>query len=349
MQTPVSPENPLAFKFQWMNDKGQATGFTRTKGVFDGATLTLGDKELPVAIILGVVTRGERMVLNLPTEDGQVTGAGLVLTSKHVTDRLKEALDIARSATWAEQHRKQLAAKGAGHRYRDAKCPNCGATVVLSDMPKSPQLYCTFCETLSFTDGNDVPVEQLRHYRLCDDCGMFSKPRKFTIFYFYFLLVIYGWHSRTTWRCPACMRPDAWKMLFGNMPFVLGLPVAMTQLARSYGGDVGGGPFAGLDAGNRAARAGNFPQAIEKYRTILDRQGHAAGVKYNLGLSLLNQGDKRRAAETFRLSLEDCANYAPAYHRLRGLYEELGEKDELAELKAMWEDAEEQAEEVEAS
>lgn len=175
---------------------------------------------------------------------------------------------------------------------------------------------------------------------------MFSRPKRFTVFYFYFLIAVYGWHSRTTWRCPTCMRPDAWKMLLGNLPFVVGVPVAAVQIARSYSGDVGGGPFAGLDAGNRAARAGRFPAAIEKYRGILERHGHAAGVKYNLGLSLLKQGDKRRAAETFRLALEDCANYGPAYQRLRSLYEELGEREKLAALKAMWEDAEEQAEEA---
>ncbi|MDQ3330552.1 MAG: hypothetical protein M3552_07855, partial [Planctomycetota bacterium] len=179
MQPPVSEEHPLAFKFQWMNDQGQATGFMRKKGRFDGTTLKLDKTDLPAALVLGVVTRGERMVLSLPTQDGQVTGAGIVLTSKKITDRLKEALDIARSATWAEHHRQQLVEKGRGHTYRDAKCPNCAATVVVSDMPKTPQLYCTFCETLSFTDRNDIPVEQLRDYRLCDDCGMFSKPRKF--------------------------------------------------------------------------------------------------------------------------------------------------------------------------
>lgn len=344
----VNEDQPLAFKFHWMDEKGRQAGFLRTKGRFDGKTLTLGDAEIPAGVILDVSVRDERMAVSVPTANGQITGMGLILPSKKTTEKLKTALDVARSSTFAERHREGLIKRGRGRSYRDAVCPNCTATVILSDMPKTPQLFCPFCHTLSFDDRPDLPVEKLRDYRLCDDCGMFSKPRRFTIFYFYFLLVFYGWHSRTTWRCPACMRPDAWKMFFGNLPFVLGLPVAATQLARSYGGDVVGGPFAGLDAGNRAARAGRFPQAIEKYRAILERHGHAAGVKYNLGLALLKEGDKRRAAETFRLALEDCANYAPAYQQLRGLYEQLGEREKLAELKAQWEEPEEESEEVEA-
>lgn len=342
----VAADQPMRFKFHWMNAKGQAASLLRKKGTFDGETLRLAAAEIPVAVVLDVVVREERMVVSAPTQDGRINSIGILFNSKKIAQKLKESLDIARSATWAEHHRQELAKKGRGHAYRDAQCPSCNATVILSDMPKTPQLYCSFCQTLTSLNGSDLPLAETRNYRLCDDCGMFSKPRKFTIFYFYFLLVFYGWRTRTTWRCPTCMRPDAWKVLFGNFPFVLGVPVAITQLVRSYGSDLAGGSFAGLDTGNRAARAGRFPQAIEKYRNILERHGHAAGVKYNLGLALLQQGDKRRAAETFRLALEDCANYAPAYQQLRRLYEELGEREKHAQLKAKWEDADEQVEEA---
>lgn len=162
----VTEEQPLAFKFHWMNESGQPAGFLRKKGRFDGRTLTLADAEIPAGAILDASAREARIVISVPTQDGQVTGLGLVLTSKKVAERLKGALDIARSATWAAGHRQQLVEKGRGRSYRDAACPNCGATVVLSDMPKSPQLYCPFCHTLSYPDRDDMPVVQLRDYRL---------------------------------------------------------------------------------------------------------------------------------------------------------------------------------------
>jgi tetratricopeptide (TPR) repeat protein len=166
---------------------------------------------------------------------------------------------------------------------------------------------------------------------------MYSKPRKFTIFYFYFLLVVYGFWSKPTWRCPACMRGVAWQMLFGNLLFVLGVPVAIVQLFRSYGFTELSGPFKGLDKGNIHARKGNFEAALMQYREIMNRVPNCAGLKYNLGLALLQQGDKSSAAKSFASALDDCANYAPAYQRLRPLCEELGDAPRLAALKAQWE------------
>jgi tetratricopeptide (TPR) repeat protein len=169
---------------------------------------------------------------------------------------------------------------------------------------------------------------------------MYSQPTKFTIFYFYFLLVVYGWWSKQTWRCKGCMRGEAWKMFFGNLLFVLGVPVAIVQLLRCYSGSVVGGVFRGLDAANLKARKGDVVGALTGYKAILERVPHSAGIKYNLALALLQQGDERRAAETFELALTDCVNYAPAYRVLSGLYAKLGDQARLKELQEMWGDVE---------
>ena len=123
-------------------------------------------------------------------------------------------------------------------------------------------------------------------------------------------------------------------MLAANFVFVLGIPVALVQLFRSYGGTDLSGPFRGLDTGNIKARKGDVGGALQQYRTILERVPHCAGLKYNLGLALLQQGDRSRAADSFAAALEDCVNYVPAYAVVSPLYEELGETDRLAELPA---------------
>ncbi len=137
------------------------------------------------------------------------------------------------------------------------------------------------------------------------------------------------------------MRGDAWKMFFGNLPFLLGVPVAIVQLMRAYGGGISGGPFAGLDKANIKARAGDMPGALKIYREILERVPHSAGVKYNVGLALMKQNDAERASKSLRLALEDCINYVPAYHALAACYEELGETELLKELHAKWGQGEE--------
>lgn len=331
----------LQFKFHFLNDQGQQTSMLRKRGSFDGETLLLDDVPIPAAGMLQTVVRENRLVIVYLAAEGGVAHVAIMPSAARQTDELKRRLDIARSATWARLHREKLIEAGRGAAYREAICPRCKATIVLSDMPASPQVYCHYCDSLTTLDAARGEVAGESKLKLCEECGMYSQPRKFTIFYFYFLLVVYGWWSRATWRCPGCMRGEAWKMLFGNLLFLLGAPVAIAQLLRCYGGAVIGGTFRGLDGANLRAKKGDVVGALSGYRTILDRVPHSAGIKYNLALALLQQGEEQRAAEMLELALTDCVNYAPAYGLLKGLYTRLGERDRLRELQAMWDDLDE--------
>ena len=342
---PQSHDASLSFKFQWIDDNGNATGFLRKRGSFDGETLVLDDVEIPAGIMTQVETRDNRLIFAALTESGEPAVMAINL-SRRAADELKTAIDISRSDVWADFHKQRLEENGRLAAYRDEECPSCGATLLLTDMPQTPQLFCHFCDTLTTIDPAVDPPAGERSLRICDECSMFSQPRKFTIFYFYFLLVIYGFSQRSTWRCPVCMRGDAWKMLFGNLIFVLGVPVAIVQLLRSYGGSVVGGSFKGLDTANLKARKGDLLGALDGYRTILHRVPHSAGVKFNLGRALLEQNETSRAAETFRLTLDDCSNYAPAYQLLVLCYEQLGETEKLEVLRQMWDDEDDDDEEA---
>lgn len=334
----------MEFKFHWLDEKGNTTSVFRKQGSFDGETLLLEDTEFPAAGILGSEIRDQSMFISFATVD-ESNPVGMILiqlSSKGEAERLKKALDITRSRVWAEAHKDELTKSGQGHQFRSAVCPACNATLILSNMPETPQLYCHFCDTLSRTGPAEEPIPQEKELRICEECGMYTKPQKFTIFYFYFLLFVYGWWSKPTWRCPPCMRSDAWKMLFGNLFFIIGVPVAIVQLIRSYGGASVGGLYKGLDAGNIAARNRNLSKAVECYRTILEQVPTSAGVKYNLGIALLAQGNQEKATASFEKALEDCSNYVPAYQRLKYLYTKNGETEKLKTLEQLWEMPEEE-------
>jgi Tetratricopeptide repeat len=330
---------PLQFKFYWLNDEGQQIGVLRKKGSFDGETLVLDDVEIPAAVMTDVQFRDNRLVVSTVDVNGKPAYLA-VLLSGGIAARLKGDLDHARSSTWAELHKKELAEKGRANAYREERCPHCDTMLILTDMPKTPQLYCHYCDTLTTLGGYEEPPAGEKDLRVCQECGMYAKPTRFMTFYFVFLLVVYWVSHGKTWRCPPCMRKEAWKMFFGNLLFLVGVPVAIVQLIRSYGGSSPGGAFKGLDTANLKARNGDVLGALEIYQSILGRVPHSAGLKYNIGLALLQQNELERAAESFRLSLEDCSNYVPAYHVLRALYEDLDEQDKLKELKRIWEDEE---------
>ncbi len=329
---------PINFKFQWLNDNGQPKGFLSKKGVLDDSLLKLDDTDIPVVVILEAEVRNNYLILSVLGEDEQPMSFAIQTSS---AQQLKDELGRLRSAAWAEAHREDLEQKGLGHTFHQANCPECSSVVNLTGKQSTPQISCGFCDTLSTVNPPNHPEVEVavgsdRGYRLCDECGMYSKPRRFTIFYFYFLLVVYGWRSSQTWRCPGCMRGEAWKMLAGNSIFVLGVPVALVQLFRSYGGTDVGGPFPGLDNANLKARKGDLEGAIAAYREILKHRPVSAGVKYNIGLALLEQNRTNDAAKIFESALNDCANYRPAAMALAHCYNNLGETDKLKALEQVW-------------
>lgn len=299
--------------------------------------LVLHKTKIPIPSIVEAENRGIILVMRIIGEDDLLYD--LTIRSNKA-EKIKKELGKIRSAAWAENYRRELKEKGEADAFRKETCPSCQATLNLSGFPVSPQVYCSFCNAI-ITFEEDAFDEKTvaradKDFGICDECQMFAKPRRFTIFYFYFLVYVFGYHSRPTWRCPPCMRKDAWKMFFGNLIFILGVPVAVVQLFRSYGGTSIGGKYAGLDGANLRARKGKLEEAIEAYRQILQRHPTAAGVKYNIGLTFCTQERFEEATQMFEYALKDCSNYQPAAEFLAECYEHLGETEKLDELKRIW-------------
>ena len=125
-------------------------------------------------------------------------------------------------------------------------------------------------------------------------------------------------------------------MLAGNLLFVLGVPVALVQLFRAYGGTDIGGLYPGLDKANLLARGRKFEKAVNAYQDILKKTPVAAGVKYNIALAFLHNDDVEGASQMLEFVMKDCANYDPAAGALLHCYTALGETQKLAALKELW-------------
>src|SRR5690606_20903433 len=124
--------------------------------------------------------------------------------------------------------------------------------------------------------------------------------------------------------------------LAGNLIFVLGVPTALMQPYRSYGGAARGAISPGLAASNLRAQPGDRSGAIASYQSTLSCRPTPAGVKHNLGLAFLQKEQYEQAARMFEFALADCSNYQPSAGLLAGCYDRLGEEEKLAELKRVW-------------
>lgn len=331
------------FKFLWLNEKGQQAGMLRKRGSFDGQQLTLDESEIPVESILATHAADGKLALVVVVADEEAPFAQLMIQPRQavLADQLKQELDRARSRLHAAQQKRSLEEQHQGHLYHEETCRFCESTIPLGKMPLTPQVFCPYCDRLFTLKPNEELLDAEEYLRVCGDCGMYSNPQKFTLFYFYFLLVVYGFWSKPLWRCPACMRRDAWKMFFGNLPFLLGVPLACRHIWRSYHGGISRGPYRHLHRANVRAQSGDLSSALADYQAILDEVPHSAGVKYNLAMALDKQGETDRALAMYELALEDCANYSPAWQHLRQLYQRQGETRKLKALDAIWGESEE--------
>ena len=299
----------IPFKFKMIDKKGNEQGFFSKRGEVNEDGVTLHKEFWPISSILHVVRRENRLVILVQTAAGPQQLAIAITSGK--ASAIKRMIDQLGSATIAIQHKKQLEAVGKGNLFHAAVCPNCEATVDLSGYAESPEMYCLFCERIGVVDG-EAKLKK-NPFRLCDNCGYFSTPQRFTSFYFVFLLVVYSFHTKATIRCHACMRGEAWKMLWGNLLFILGVPFALWQLGRAYLGGASKTDYPDLDAANHAARHGKIDKAEALYLGIIDRApSQVAGIHYNMAKASLNVNEIDGAMRAARLALAECSNYRPA-------------------------------------
>lgn len=319
MKTSLSASRRVTFGFVELVVNGIPVQQDRDTGSHDPEHLTLGKWQIADRDIRSISVVEEQTRLEFVDEESRVHK--VVLRVLPDPDPLTRAINYGLSRRQYAERLEQVATRHQGHLTRQADCPWCEARLLVMDGGEgwSPQVWCEYCDSLFTID----PVEGLgdteRDYRICPECLMYSRPRRFSEAYFYFLIIHAGVHHTTTRCCSGCMRPRAWRMVLGNLPGLLGLPFAMTQLVRVYRDSTGPGPLRGLDSANRMLRRGRTTRALARYSAIMERHPVSAGVLYNVALGLVAGGDPDNARRTLQLALENCPNYRPAREKLEAL------------------------------
>lgn len=325
-----TPPESIEFKYKWHDETGSLTGFKHGQGSFDGLVLRVGKLEIPISNLVGFQSYENVFFLGFLDDKGREFSVNIEVYGTDFSE-LHEIVNAARSRAMAEAERTKLIKSKKLDTYRDSICPFCKSTIVLTGLPETDQVYCDFCDTL-FTVGHDFATEIEKHFRICVRCGMYSRPRDFAVFYFYFLVVTFGFHHQSEKSCSGCMRKSAWKMVFGNLFGLLGFPFALLQLFRSYSTSKISGSFEGLDAANLMVRRGKVAEALEKYERIMEKVPDSAGLKFNIAHGLMLKMDFPHAQQMFELALDDCSDYWPA---VRGLLASLERQDKLKEAEAV--------------
>ena len=323
----------LKFKYHLLDAKGNPAGFLATKGEFDGEHVTLGKQKIPAQAIIKCISVSDRLVLVLMGEKSPVTIAMKICGGN--IRKLHQTFNMIASVYQTQAHREMLEKAGRGHEFRVESCPHCRCMIDLTRHAPTPQVYCPFCD--HFITRENPPADE-KTFQLCGKCGLYSQPKVFTIIFFYFLLVIYGYRYKRVHMCNACARSEAWTMLWANLIFVLFVPMAIVQLIRAYGGGAARSEaFRGLDAANALQTAARYDRAVRAYEAIEQRLEHA-GVLYNHARALQRAARVKEAVVIYERATAACANFPPAARELVACYTQVGRADDAARLKARWDD-----------
>lgn len=313
----------LPFKFKFVRN-GQARGLRQKKATLSAQALVLDGEAIPLEDIVDTGTRDKRIVLALaPAADlGEKTrkelldGHSLALeVYKIEAKELEKHIDRYASVIAAERNRQRLEAADQGDLFRAVACPRCGATIDLSEMDVTPSIYCRFCETV-MTKNLEV-VTDGDTYGVCSECSMFDRIRGYTMFYFYFLLVVYGFQYQRRHMCDACAQKAARRALLVNLIFILGVPTAIHNYFKARRGR--DPRFAELAKANALARQGKYVEADKIYGRLMVEYAHHPGILMDQGIGHLYGNDVPGAVDLFNQSLRAASNYAPTWQLLQRL------------------------------
>ncbi len=186
-------------------------------------------------------------------------------------------------------------------------CPVCEMKIITRDK-RCNYFYCKFC--YSIFDQNLKVVSNGKILKKCPECGYYGRIKKYQEFYFVFLFMFIAWHEKEVFLCDNCAMDLGWRMLLGNLLFLLGIPPTIavfieTKRKRTE-------YVKNLIKGTKYCKRGKLHQADEYYNNLSKYYQEQPGLLYNLALSALQSGDLVNSRTNLQRSINACPTYQPA-------------------------------------
>ena len=305
------PPYPVAFKYRPVT-AGRAAGFTTKKGMLFEERLVLDKESMAIEEITSTTVRDSRLFVVRGQESLVIEVYGIKAL------RLEKLIDRLASQREVERVKRELEARGESNKFRAITCPCCGAAINLSGYSRTRYAYCRFCESILDADGRNVVTSGIL-YKHCDECQSFDRIKAYTEFYFYFLLVVYGFRYQRRFICGRCANRLFVKTFLINLLFLLGIVPAIAIKIKSHiGRDE---RFRGLPKANALALRGRHQEADMLYANILRAHDEHPGILLNQAMGHLRGGDVPGAVSQMERSLAACSNYEPTVRTLSKLAE----------------------------
>ncbi|MFB2922651.1 MULTISPECIES: hypothetical protein [Aerosakkonema] len=322
--SPTSSE--LSFKFRFV-ENGNAQGLFSQKAIATDREIILGTTTtLFYEQITDTLVRDKRLVIvwdsplsgEIEASSNSVNNYVYVLEVYNVNPQnLKKHIDQVSSRKRTENNKSFLRESGQYHLFRSATCPECQATIDLSDHQRTSYIYCRFCQ--SIFKENQPAITKGEKYCVCDECQMFNRVQSYTEFYFYFLVFVYGFYAKSRYVCDNCANSIFWKTFWLNLIFLIGVPTSVwVKIKSSIGRDR---YLKQLPKANAISLKGKYQKAEHFYNQMYQQYPEHPGLLMNEGLGHLIGNNVTTGMRCFERSLRSCANYYPVITLLHRLQE----------------------------
>ena len=213
----------ILFKFRFVENGNVAQIFSQ-KAIATQEEIILGiNSTLFYENITDTLVRDKRLIIasTSPVSSNSQTFSELASNYVYTLEvynvnpgDLKKHIDQISSRKRTEQRKVFLQEVGEAHLFRSVTCPECQSTIDLSDFQRTSYIYCRFCQ--SIFKENQPAMTKGDKYCVCDECQMFNRVQYYTEFYFYFLLIVYGFYSKRRLVCDNCADSIFWKNFWLN-------------------------------------------------------------------------------------------------------------------------------------
>lgn len=316
-----APLIDLKFQFRYVKN-GQAAGFGTGSGIATANGLMLGKEELPFDAIGDTIRRGTRLVLRIdPTNlhekiiKYQSQGILVLEIGKPGAEKVRQLINSRVSRRRADETRRRITHMDSAAELRLETCGHCDAIIDASGKPKTKFIYCPYCENILAPDNATrqlVPAISApgAELRVCDSCGYFGRIKGYTEFYFYFLLVVYGYRYKRIHVCDSCVDKIFWKNFLINAVFLLGLgPALWLKFSAGRGRTA---EWKALAKGNSLATKNRLQEALPHYNEALQLHPDYPGFLLAEGVAYAQNRDVNGARTHAKRALDACSNYEPA-------------------------------------
>ncbi|MDW7692270.1 hypothetical protein R9C00_13985 [Flammeovirgaceae bacterium SG7u.111] len=306
----------LTFTFKFVDKNGKSDGFISKLGRINRGGLILDESTIMYQDIYRVERFKNKIVVVLMpfsaigpaiTEHIFEDYTSIMLHISGFAERVQSIINKRVSNARLLDKKRSMTPEEVKERFRVIDCPNCDATLDLTDLKPSQYIFCKYCDSLF--DKHKYLIPGGEDYRNCPETSLFDRVRSNSEYSFYATRQSFAFRVRR-YQCGDTFAHILFQRnILKNFTLLIGVPLALYAKYRSTNGRSPAYPE--MVKANLLALEGKIEDAEIIYSSLLMRNPNHPGLHLNLGLAYLKAEKKLKALSHFRRSLEGCSNYKP--------------------------------------